>query len=74
MSDTVNSIQSSLAQSAVFKLTYNYIRQLSATSHSSVHLCQINLTGEEVAVKIVDLNKIPEYELRSSSPLLYLMP
>ena len=60
-------------QSTVFQQSYTYIHQLSATNHSSVHLCELKSTGEKVAVKIVDLNRIPEYESHLSFHLLHFV-
>ena len=62
--------QSLLNQSATFKHAYTYIRTLSVTHHSQVVLCRMNHTNEMVAVKIVHLNTLPEFELRLLSLLL----
>ena len=69
MTDDFNATQSPLLQSAIFQSLYTYIDEISTTPHSHVRLCKMKDSGKKVAVKIVDLKKIPEYAFHTISSL-----
>ena len=48
-------------QSQSFQLLYTFLDNLFETGHSRILKCRSNSTGELVAIKIVNLRKIPEF-------------
>ena len=57
----LNSSLNSLTQSRNFQLLYTFLGTLSETAHSQILKCRSNSNNELVAIKRVNLKKIPEF-------------